>query len=1112
MRQKNDINKDIDNIFLNKKENLIHEKNIENLVNEIKEAEKKMQKEVKETKFTKKKITRISMPKIELTPINIQTIQYILSSKARNQNMLIVLNALLSNMKFVSIVTDLNDKEKLIASLSNCLKLEKRQKGSILFRYGNKGTRFYIVLGGEISVLILKEVEVELTFLNYIKYLFYLKIIKEDDLAKKILAANSNGNFRLREGYLDRYYEDIISFINRYYIKTSFKEYEEKKYTSVKKVLKLGSAFKKPVEQTQKIKKENEMNNIKLFNNQLKLNVKDFKTFKRQSTINESKLNSVILHKNDILSIQDEEEIEKEKENKEEKEVERKEKYEEKEEESEISEKGSDEKNEDINHMDDINFDKKNDDTEFFDEFNENNPKIKYVAGPKIPNYFELDIGFLGPYDLSDLVNYVITNLELFYQKPNMVSSIDEYIKMCSINNNLKENDKNNKKEKVTIFKYFEITKKVEGDKFGELALQHADNKRTATLIVTKDSVLGYLSKSDYNHSLRGIEMKKRKIDINFIMSFSFFEEQNWIHFEKQYFNFFKKETFTSGKVIINQNEKLENIYFIMEGQFEISTKLSFDDIIQILKQKNKRIKPQKYNENTLVKDENIKVEINKDNVDENNNEDENIKIYNKRNDNSINRKKYMLLTKKQKKQLKEVKNYRLCVVDNKDVIGLNDICTEDKKSFIKATCLSSDAVVFSIKINILEQLRKKNKKLEKNIQKICQRREKIMIERLKIVTNQVMMNIKQAGKKYTSNIKENENTTINKEKRIISALKIKYSNKISLEYENTVNNYKNEMLQSNIDKRIKDKNSKELNQKSNKIICLKNQNNINKNNNFISQDEISLDDNRIKSARKSGFKKFMESVTERVNQINHHINYSKFSRLFCPINPRSKLCLEKKKNRIMMLKLKESDLKNNSLKTENNIINVKKISSNDKNEKENKILSPLIIHKKENQILSNKYLNKMVATINSNEKIYFSEFKSKTCFKEKLSNIMTTESLVENYKEYIKRILGVKYREYETSKGQKTFTKMLIPNIEKAQFAGNFKNRKTNYKSLEKSNDIQPKPIKVDLLFYDQITKKNKANYLKDLILEKQIKQRIISRNVKKNYMTISVEKTEKN
>ena len=140
-----------ENLFINENDNSFHENNIEYLVNEIKEAEKKMKKELKEKQINKNIISSTSMPKIELTPINIQTIQYILSNKIRTQNMLIVLNAMLSNMKFLSNDIDIHDKEKLISSLSTFLKLEKKQKGSILFRYGNKGNRFYVVLSGEIK-------------------------------------------------------------------------------------------------------------------------------------------------------------------------------------------------------------------------------------------------------------------------------------------------------------------------------------------------------------------------------------------------------------------------------------------------------------------------------------------------------------------------------------------------------------------------------------------------------------------------------------------------------------------------------------------------------------------------------------------------------------------------------------------------------------------------------------------------------------------------------------------------------------------------------------------------------------------------------------------------
>jgi len=62
-----DDNKDHDKISLNHMENEIHEKNLANLVNEIKEIEIKIKRENNEKKFRKKFTPRITMPKIELT-------------------------------------------------------------------------------------------------------------------------------------------------------------------------------------------------------------------------------------------------------------------------------------------------------------------------------------------------------------------------------------------------------------------------------------------------------------------------------------------------------------------------------------------------------------------------------------------------------------------------------------------------------------------------------------------------------------------------------------------------------------------------------------------------------------------------------------------------------------------------------------------------------------------------------------------------------------------------------------------------------------------------------------------------------------------------------------
>ena len=1071
-----DDNKNNDKISLNNMEDDIHEKNIENLVNEIKETEKKIKKEINEKKYRKEFTPRISLPKIQLTPINIQTIQYILSNKNRNQNMLIVLNALLSNMKFVSIVTDLQDKEKLISSLSNCLKLEKKPKGSILFKYGNKGAKLYIVLGGEISVLILKKSIVELTFLNYIKYLFYLKIIKEEELAKKIVATNQTNFFKLTERYLDKCYEDILSFINKYYTLTTINEYEENRMANFKKTFKMGMGMKEFKENINKFESEKKIDNI---NNNLKTEENDDIKFKRLSTIDETKFDT-FSDKIDILSN-----------------INRVRGY---------SEKKNNFVRKRMNELEENKIFNVNE----FNEKNDFKPRIKYKVTSKIPNFSELDIGTLGPHDISNLVNFVINYLEIYYQKTNKVYTVDEYIKLCSVNESLKISDKNIRKEKMTIFQYFEITKKVEGDIFGELALQHEDNKRTATMITTKDSVFGYLSKSDYNLCLKGIEMKKRKLDINFIMSFSLFEEQNWIHFDKQYFNYFKKENLVSGQTIINQNQKLENIYFIMEGQIEISTKLSFDEIFKILKRKNKKIKFQK-----LEKDKNLEedykysienVENSEEiiNKEESNNEDKSINAYNKA-EKEEKKKKYMFLSKNQIKRMEEVKTFRLCVVDNKDILGLNDICTEDKISFIKATCLSSDAVVFSIKINILEQLRKRNRQIEKNVEQITQKRELLMIERLKSTTNQFLANTKQYQKENMINLTDNESLMIKKNKRLMSAVTSQYSNNLPIEYENKIGNYKYETIKQNLIKENLDKNKQFVNKKSNQTIYAKNQNNQNKKN-YNSNEKIVLNFRPLKSARKSGFTKFMESVTERVNQINnHHLDYPRLSRLFCPVY-KKKLRKDSglKENEKVNLKLKEQD-NNKWIKTENNDINsIKKFSIvqlelSDDNSIDNKTIFTKF---KENKILSNAYLNNIISKKKA-ENIIPTKNENKTISVDKLIKANKAENQDKKSEDFIKQILGVRYKEYDVSNGQKTFNKMIIPYIEDVHRLRNKKNKKVKNNTFTKY-----KSVKVDLLFYDQLTKKNKASYLKDILIQKQAKQRLFSRNVIKNFKTINVAK----
>ena len=1114
-------------------ENNIYERNIINLVKEIHENEKKME-EIQKDKKKRKYISvnpSVNQFQIKLTPLNNQTIQYILSCKLRTPNMLTILNAFLSTMKFLSVSADNEDKEKLLYSLSFCLKMDKKQNGSVIFRYGNKGTRFYIVLGGEVSVLILREKIVQLNNLNYLKYLLYLKVIKEEELAKKIICTNPKSKFKISEKHLDTYYDEILAFINKYYTIEFINESEtiEKNYSN--KALFKNNHQENREEDFPKglytYSNYLEFENIKenKENKEIKIN----KTFKKNFTMEEQKINVVQKRIENEKSFMEEnkEKIMKFKK----------------------ATKKSAENSKDYSKEKDKPL------------------LIKYKATSKIPNYLELDISTFGPSDCAKLVNFVIKKLEQFYSKTNKVSSLDEYIRNCFIDESLTVSDRFDKKEQITIFQYFEITRKKEGDIFGELALQHNDNKRTATMIATKDSVFGYLSKNDYNNCLRGVEMKKRKNEVNFIMSFSLFDENNWVNFEKTYFNFFKKEYLSSGQVIINQNDPIDNIYFIMEGQIEITTNLNFKEINQILKQKNKRIKNKKnknkeieINQEVIINENNIKEHIesiennnNEVNLDNNDNENNNNSInkeYHENKDKKVDKKKFAFLTSKQIKELNDLKSFRLCVIDNKDILGLNDICSKNGISFVKATCVSSNAVIFSLKKNILDELKRKNSEIEKNVECVSNKREKIMIERLKITTN-YMFSIVGNNKIKMSEVHkiDDEKDLKNKEPRTHSALNTKFYLKMYLKYNNKITNYKyNKNLSKNLFKKSSDKmsieNVKDFSNKNVHKYNLKKKlqkkptlnylngnyknfkrdfslNNLNNKvekkkstKNFNLYPDTEKNSNQVSFERKTCFQKFMDSVTERVSQIQNSVADSKFTGLFSPIYTRNiKIGPEKNKNQNNNnYKYKDSNnnkiiidkhinykignsiaIKSNvkrantiSLSNKaNNYILIKKSNTTNaigkkksfqllKINMQNDSLAELFKNQKHivqhqytitsknlKNELENKKINIITNENNDPKKIALSEFskKNKNIFYHskvsKLTRFKHPKLADFNPIKYNKIILGTRYREHEVSKEQQKFSKMLTNNQETINYFSNPEFQKNINLFLNQNNKL---------------------------------------------------------
>ena len=111
--------------------------------------------------------------------------------------------------------TKILDIDKILFSLSIYLKMEKKAKDSILFRFGSIGRKFYILLSGQVTILILKETSVEISFMKYIMHLIMLKFLGEDETVKKIMIANYRNKNHLDEKTFNNLYEKVTSMGNK---------------------------------------------------------------------------------------------------------------------------------------------------------------------------------------------------------------------------------------------------------------------------------------------------------------------------------------------------------------------------------------------------------------------------------------------------------------------------------------------------------------------------------------------------------------------------------------------------------------------------------------------------------------------------------------------------------------------------------------------------------------------------------------------------------------------------------------------------------------------------------------------------------------------------------
>ena len=122
-----------------------------------------------------------------------------------------------------------------------------------------------------------------------------------------------------------------------------------------------------------------------------------------------------------------------------------------------------------------------------------------------------------------------------YFQKEK-ISDIDLLRRFCYLE---KINEgKNDKKKLCIIYEYREIVQLEAGDTFGELTMNGAASKRTATIISLTQSHFGCLNKKAFI-VVKETSEKKRKEKINFLCRIKLFRSINVKNINNKYFKLF---------------------------------------------------------------------------------------------------------------------------------------------------------------------------------------------------------------------------------------------------------------------------------------------------------------------------------------------------------------------------------------------------------------------------------------------------------------------------------------------------------------------------------------------------------------------------------------------
>ena len=136
------------------------------------------------------------------------------------------------------------------------------------------------------------------------------------------------------------------------------------------------------------------------------------------------------------------------------------------------------------------------------------------------------------------------------------------------------------KKKTITLTWFKTVDKLPAGSAFGERALLKNED-RAATIVCSKDCTFATLHRKDYNSIIGAAVKRELKQKVDFLRGFRMFSQLRTNIIERIHY-FMKTKTFLRGQKVYMENiSTVDGIYFITQGEFEISqlSVLNLDDL-----------------------------------------------------------------------------------------------------------------------------------------------------------------------------------------------------------------------------------------------------------------------------------------------------------------------------------------------------------------------------------------------------------------------------------------------------------------------------------------------------------------------------------------------------